>query len=106
MIAYNIKRILAPMARLTHPVDWIALALAFLAVLTYFLHDRHSRKLEWDSDYAPSYKVYELVKGKRVFRGETNSPSFQIPDRGTHTYVVTSVVESASSKPFTVSPKK
>ena len=52
------------------------------------------------------YRVYELVKSRRVFIGESKTPHFVIPrKKGNHAYVVTAVSakgESAPSKPLQV----
>lgn len=69
-----------------------------------------SLTLTWDaspiSDKVTSYRVYELVKSRRVLIGQSNTPHFVIPRKtGKHVYVVTAVSakgESAPSAPLQV----
>jgi len=69
-----------------------------------------SLTLKWDanrtSDKVTSYRVYEVVKSRRVLIGESKTPQFVIPrTKGKHVYVVTAVSakgESAPSAPLQV----
>ncbi len=66
--------------------------------------------LTWDasptSDKVTGYRVYELVKSRRVLIGQGNTRHFVIPrKKGEHVYVVTAVSakgESAPSAPLQV----
>jgi len=67
--------------------------------------------IAWDaspsSDKVTGYRVYELVKSRRVFMGQSKTPSLVIPrKKGKHVYVVTAVSakggESAPSTPLQV----
>jgi hypothetical protein len=66
--------------------------------------------LTWDanpkSDKVTGYRVYELVKSRRIFIGQSKTPRLVIPrKKGKHVYVVTAVSakgESAPAKPLQV----
>jgi hypothetical protein len=62
--------------------------------------------LTWDanpsSDKVTAYRVYELVKSRRVFIGQSKTPHFVIPrKKGKHVYVVTAVSAKSESAPST-----
>jgi len=69
-----------------------------------------SLTLTWDaspiSNKVTGYRVYELVKSRRVLIGQSNTPHFVTPrKKGKHVYVVTAVSakgESAPSAPLQV----
>ena len=69
-----------------------------------------SLTLTWDaspiSNKVTEYRVYELVKSRRVLIGESKTPHFVTPrKKGKHVYVVTAVSakgESAPSAPLQV----
>ena len=62
--------------------------------------------LTWDasptSDKVTGYRVYELVKSRRVLIGQSNTPHFVTPrKKGKHVYVVTAVSAKGESAPST-----
>ena len=63
--------------------------------------------LTWDanpkSDKVTGYRVYELVKSRRIFIGESKTPRLVMPrKKGKHVYVVTAVsAKGGESAPST-----
>ncbi len=68
-----------------------------------------SLTLTWNanraSDKVTGYRVYELVKSRRVLIGQSKTPHFVIPrKKGKHVYVVTAVSARGESAPSTPLP--